>query len=200
MGRENANNVDLNRDFPDLDRIVYNKLTHDNNHILDMVRHLDHKIQPETESVMKLIMEHPFVLSANMHGGDLVANYPYDESRNAMNPTEYSKSPDDETFKHLAHVYASNHGTMADPQTPGCDPNTPENSFSKQGGITNGAAWYSVAGGMQDFNYLASNDFEITLELGCDKYPPGSELENEWNNNKKALLEFMWMVNKFLTN
>lgn len=47
---------------------------------------------------------------------------------------------------------------------------------------------------MQDFNYLSSNDFEITLELGCDKYPPASELQKEWDNNKDALIAFMWKV------
>jgi len=190
-GRANANNVDLNRDFPDLDRIVYSNDEAINNHLMDFIKHLDHKIQPETESVMKMIMENPFVLSANIHGGDLVANYPYDESR-SPNPTEYSSSPDDETFRHLALAYSSNHARMADPNTPSCDKN--EKSFAKQGGITNGAAWYSVEGGMQDFNYLSSNDFEITLELGCDKYPPASVLEQEWSDNKKALLEFMWQV------
>jgi len=192
IGRTNANNVDLNRDFPDLDRIVYgNEENHReyNNHLMDFVKHLDHKIQPETESVMKMIMENPFVISANMHGGDLVANYPYDEAR-GINPTEYSTSPDDETFKHIALAYAQNHPRMGSPNTPGCD--NKFNPFAKQGGITNGAAWYTVEGGMQDFNYLSSNDFEITLELGCDKYPPASALQQEWEDNKESLLEFIW--------
>merc|ERR1711878_32932 len=125
----------------------------------------------------------------NMHGGDLVANYPYDEAR-GINPTEYSPSPDDETFRQIALTYSKNHPKMSDPTRPGCD--QPQNQFAKQGGITNGAAWYTVEGGMQDFNYLSSNDFEITLELGCDKYPPASSLKSEWEDNKKSLLEFIW--------
>merc|ERR1712038_656256 len=194
IGRTNANNVDLNRDFPDLDRIVYSSEDREseyNNHLMEYVKHLDHKIQPETESVMKMIMENPFVISANMHGGDLVANYPYDEAR-GLNPTEYSTSPDDETFRHIAMIYANNHPKMSDRTRPGCD--QPQNQFAKQGGITNGAAWYTVEGGMQDFNYLSSNDFEITLELGCDKYPPASALSQEWEDNKKSLLEFIWLA------
>lgn len=47
---------------------------------------------------------------------------------------------------------------------------------------------------MQDFNYLSSNDFEITLELGCEKYPSESVLEKEWLMNKESLLNFIWQV------
>jgi len=175
-------------DFPDLDAVVYDGSI-DNNHLLKDAE-IDHRPQPETEAVMKMILDNPFVLSANMHGGDLVANYPYDESRETDDPTQYSSSPDDNTFRALASLYANKHPRMSNPSTPGCD--SPVSEFAQQGGITNGAAWYSVGGGMQDFNYLASNDFEITLELGCDKYPPRESLAQEWAENKAALLEYIW--------
>lgn len=47
---------------------------------------------------------------------------------------------------------------------------------------------------MQDFNYVNSNSFEITLELSCIKYPSASELANEWKINKRSLIEYMKMV------
>lgn len=48
--------------------------------------------------------------------------------------------------------------------------------------------------GMQDFNYLSSNDFEITLELGCEKYPKAERLAQEWEDNKDALINLIWQV------
>ena len=66
-----------------------------------------------------------------MHGGDLVANYPYDESR-SDDPTEYTPSPDDTTFRNLASVYAGHHSRMSNPNTPGCD--SPVNEFAQNGG------------------------------------------------------------------
>lgn len=87
---------------------------------------------------------------------------------------------------------------MANPERAPC-PDSGSTNFARQGGITNGAKWYVVTGGMQDFNYLSSNDFELTLELGCDKYPPAKDLETEWERNKKALLEFIWQVSTLIS-
>ena len=57
-------------------------------------------------------------------------------------------------------------------------------------GITNGADWYQVPGGMEDYNYLYGDCFEITIELTCCKYPEASKLKDEWENNKNALWEY----------
>merc|ERR1712012_1488886 len=63
IGRNNANNVDLNRDFPDLNQVVCEG-AEENNHLLREAN-FDHRIQPETESMIKMIMDTPYVLSAN---------------------------------------------------------------------------------------------------------------------------------------
>lgn len=96
----------------------------------------------------------------------------------------YSASPDDEVFRMLAKDYASRHLTMKNPEVCGWG-----DGFKD--GITNGAYWYDLKGGMQDFNYVKSNTFELTLELSCCKYPPASDLPTEWENNRKALLTFI---------
>lgn len=181
-GRVNANNQDLNRNFPNLEEKFWKK---------QALTYSAEGRQPETKAVMTWIEENPFVLSANLHGGDLVANYPWDQSKSGK-PADYSASPDDATFRVLAAAYSEAHRLMADPNRKPCDMSG--DNFGKQDGITNGGAWYSLKGGMQDFNYLASNCFEITLELGCDKFPPTSDLKQYWIDNKDALYNYMWQT------
>lgn len=138
QGRYNANNMDLNRNFPDrFDRS-------------------QGKIQPETQAVIDWLDEYPFVLSANIHNGALVANYPFDNSRSGANV--YTATQDDDIFVQLSLSYSLSHPTMHLGSSCG-------ETFSN--GITNGADWYSIDGGMQDYNYLNSNCMEITIEQLC---------------------------------
>ncbi|XP_067684519.1 carboxypeptidase D-like [Haliotis asinina] len=171
VGRPNANSVDLNRNFPDQFQSQPEK-----------------PMQPETLAMIKWIESNPFVLSANLHGGSVVASYPFDDSRLHRQAGKYSKAADDSVFRLLAHTYADNHLHMHEGNI--CD----DDNFVADRGITNGAEWYDVPGGMQDYNYLHSNCLEITLELSCCKYPPASALPTEWENNKLALLAYMEMV------
>lgn len=176
-GRNNANNKDLNRNFPDQFKNWNTFKLKD--------------AEPETRAMMRWIYRNPFVLSANLHGGSVVASYPYDSNAKMVDRI-YSKAPDDNLFQHLARTYAQNHPIMKTGE-PKC-PSEPDEKFKD--GITNGAEWYNVPGGMQDFNYLISNCFEITLELSCCKYPYASELQKEWDNNKESLLKYIEQVHR----
>lgn len=50
------------------------------------------------------------------------------------------------------------------------------------------------APGMQDFNYLHTNCFEVTVEVGCERIPPPEELHMAWQENYQALITFMEAV------
>ena len=47
---------------------------------------------------------------------------------------------------------------------------------------------------MQDFNYIYSNDMEITMELSCCKYPKKYYLNKEWERNKVSLIKYLQQV------
>lgn len=61
-------------------------------------------------------------------------------------------------------------------------------------GLVGKAVLSLLCSGMQDFNYLHTNCFEVTVELGCDKFPPEEELSLGWHQNHDALLTFMEAV------
>ncbi|KAB1270313.1 Carboxypeptidase M [Camelus dromedarius] len=66
--------------------------------------------------------------------------------------------------------------------------------LESQSGIINGYFWYPLRGGMQDYNYIWAQCFEITLELSCCKYPRKEMLPSFWNNNKDSLIEYIKQV------
>ncbi|KAJ8411079.1 hypothetical protein AAFF_G00181140 [Aldrovandia affinis] len=195
-GRGNAQNIDLNRNFPDLTSVAYSRRRnrrYRSDHIPIPDSYWFGKVAPETYAVMKWIRSIPFVQSASLHGGELVVSYPFDFSKHPQEEKMFSPTPDEQVFKQLARTYADAHSTMADNNTDRCGA-----SFVNKGGIINGALWYSFSGGMSDFNYLHTNCLEITVELGCDKFPAEEELYTEWRRNKESLLSFMESVHRGL--
>ncbi|XP_010859979.1 PREDICTED: carboxypeptidase D [Bison bison bison] len=172
IGRNNSNNFDLNRNFP------------------DQFVQITEPTQPETIAVMSWMKTYPFVLSANLHGGTLVVNYPFDDDEQGI--ATYSKSPDDAVFQQIALSYSKENSQMF--QGRPCKNMYPNEYFPH--GITNGASWYNVPGGMQDWNYLQTNCFEVTIELGCVKYPFEKDLPKFWAQNRRSLIQFMKQVHQ----
>ncbi|KAB0395051.1 hypothetical protein E2I00_020034 [Balaenoptera physalus] len=208
-GRWNHQGIDLNHNFADLNTPLWEAeddgLVPDSvpNHHLPLPTYYtlpNATVAPETRAVIKWMERIPFVLSANLHGGELVVSYPFDMTRTPWAARELTPTPDEAVFRWLSTVYAGTNWAMQDPDRRPCH----SQDFSLYGNIINGADWHTVPGsmcprapvsavplGMNDFSYLHTNCFEVTVELSCDKFPHENELPQEWENNKDALLTYL---------
>lgn len=171
--RYNANTVDLNRSFPkypeDFTGTIYaGEALHAGNR------------EPETAAVMEWTAANSFVLSANFHTGAMVVNYPYDDDGTGSGVD--APSPDDALFEDISLRYSQYNTPMY------------TNPQFQPYGITNGALWYEIDGGMQDWNYRYAACMEVTIELWNIKWPSASTLPQFWEDNRESMLAYMESV------
>jgi carboxypeptidase D len=166
--RGNASGLDLNRSFPE-------GSTHDIGNIFSGPALDTTGREPETAAMMRFSAANSFTLSANLHAGTMVVNYPYDSNGNGV--PDDALCPDDALFREVALVYSKSNTTMY-------------NSWEFPKGITNGDAWYEVHGGLQDWSYRYLSDNHVTIELSYDKRPEESELPSLYEENRESMMQF----------
>ena len=128
--------------------------------------------QTETQWFMQFAQDYSFTMAANFHGGAEVMNYPWDNT--------YTRHADDAWWQLVSREYANLcHDVSASYMT------------DEDNGITNGADWYTIGGGRQDYMNGYVQCREITIECSTTKKPSASQLPTFWNYNHNALLAYM---------
>ena len=123
----------------------------------------------ENVNYMNYANSHHFVLGENGHSGALVVNYPWDHT--------HTLAPDNDAFIKLSLEYSTYNSPMYN------------GSFSQ--GITNGAAWYVITGGLQDWAYHVTGSLDVTIEYYDTKWPSASVLDGLWDDNRESFMHFI---------
>ena len=128
--------------------------------------------QPETQWIMQFAQDLQFTMAAIFHGGAEVMNNPWNST--------YTLHADDAWFQLLGHEYADLAHIV-----------NPDYMTDYDNGVTNGAQWYMIEGGLQDYlnGYAHCRAFHI--ECSNTKCPNASQLPNFWNLNKNSLFALM---------
>lgn len=155
--RPDITSLNLNRNFPDPKAGEANDTTGK---------------QLEIQNMMLFMMKNHFHMSANIHSGAEVVNYPWDY--------KYELHPDDAWYYFISREYADEARALNASYM---------NGFPD--GVTNGADWYVIYGGRQDYvnHYLQGR--EVTLELSNVKKLPSELLDLYWDYNKWSLFNMI---------
>jgi hypothetical protein len=159
--RSNANNYDLNRNFP------------------DPVNGINPNQQIETTRFRNIQESNNFCLIANFHGGAEVVNYPWDRWSNVGSGSKIHA--DQSWYQYISRLYAD----TAQFYSPAGYMTYLNN------GITNGGAWYVISGGRQDYTNWYRHGREVTVEISNTKLPSASLLPSFWEYNKRSFLNYM---------
>ena len=131
--------------------------------------------QPETNAFMNFADNTHFTMSMNFHAGSEVFNYPWDCCGGD------TLHADDSWWQFVGREYADTAHHYS-----------PAGYFTDlMNGITNGAAWYYVHGGRQDYTTHFKHGREATLELSYIKILPANQLINYWNYNIHSFLNYI---------
>ncbi len=134
----------------------------------------------EVGVLMNFHAAHSVVMSANFHTGALLVNYPYDSNPNRQ--SVYTATPDDAWFIDVSLAYSRY--------------NLPMYNGSFPRGITNGAAWYVIFGGMQDYIYTWEGGADVTIELSRNGWPPANTIPGFWDDNRNSMLSYLSKVHQ----
>ncbi len=156
--RYNSNNIDLNRNFIDAE----SNTNGDGN--LTAI---------ENTHQMNFAVAHNFTMSANIHSGAEVVNYPWD--------TWSTRHVDDTWYQYVSRNYATSLQNLG--------PTGYMDDLNN--GITNGYDWYTTDGCRQDWMNYFQQCREVTLELSNTKLLNNTDLPAYYNYNRQALLDYL---------
>lgn len=161
--RANAKGYDLNRNFPD--RFTSPQDTPNGRQI-------------EVQHVMKLAADNHFVFGMNWHGGEICFNLPWGNIKNDRPENMYW---DDAMFNPIGREYTKFNKPMY-----------ANHHANFDHGLTYGYEWYPVNGGTNDWmNYYRRSVFAV-VELSVVKWPNASELQKFWDDNREAMITYLW--------
>ena len=163
--RENANGIDLNRNYPD--PFAPAKVG----------------IPLENQLMINYLSAHHFRLSANLHGGAEEMNYPWDSftSKTVRLDADQMSHPAEDwwievckRFVDTSRAYNENH--FRDTYT--C-------------GYTAGGDWYPISGGRQDYVNAVHNCLEMTMEISTQKTLSSDRLPEYWHFLAPSLINYI---------
>lgn len=126
----------------------------------------------ETQWFMQFAEDYQITMSAHYHGGAEVMNYPWDNN--------YELHADDSWWQMVSREYADL-----------CHEQNSSYMTDLNNGITNGAQWYRIGGGRQDYMNYYMGCREVTIECSVVKCPSPSDLPSFWDYNYNSIFAYM---------